>query len=201
MNLVVEKSEQLFSLATALCVTGAGIYFGYTAFERLMYPTPVWFTAYYAVTVSATALVKVVLFFIYRAFEKKSDSPVIRVMKFDCILDFFITLMTVITLIVSKSGSYSVDAVFGIIISIIITVSAIKLVISSAKTLVNYVPSAVREKVEKIIPQAKDNIIYISLSDGITAFVNADIPDDELPAVKHQCLEKAGVRIHIFKGE
>ena len=201
MNLVVEKSEQLFSLAIALCVTGAGLYFGYSAFERLMYPTPVWFTAYYAVTISATALVKIALFFIYRAFEKMSESPVIRVMKFDCILDFFITVMTVITLIVSKSGTYSVDAVFGIIISIAITVSAVKLVISSGKQLINYVPSAVREKVAEIIPAEKENITYIIRSDGITAFVDADIPDDDLPALKQQCFEKAGVKINTFKGE
>ena len=127
----------------------AGFYFGYTALERFIYPTPVWFTAYYAVTISAAALVKAALFLIYGVFEKKSQSPVIRIMKFDCILDFFITLMTLITLFVSKNGTYSIDAVFGIIISIIITVSAIRQVISSAKILVNYVPYAVREKVEE----------------------------------------------------
>lgn len=201
MNLAVDKCEQLFSLAIAMCVTGAGLYFGYTAFERLMYPTPVWFTAYYAITISAAALVKVVLFLIYGRFEKKSKSPVIRIMKFDCILDFFITVMTLITLIISKNGSYAVDAVFGIVISIIITVSAVRLVISSAKTLVNYVPSAVLEKVEEIIPQAKDKIIYITSSEGITAYADAEIREEDLSAIKEKCQSEAGVKIHTFKGE
>ncbi|MBR3621627.1 MAG: cation transporter [Clostridia bacterium] len=201
MNLAIDKSEQLFTLLIALCVTGAGFYFGYTALERFIYPTPVWFTAYYAVTISAAALVKAALFLIYGVFEKKSQSPVIRIMKFDCILDFFITLMTLITLFVSKNGTYSIDAVFGLIISIIITVTAIRQVISSAEILVNYVPSAVRDKVEEIYPGAKNEIIYITTPEGIEAFIKADVPGADTPASAEKCFIETGVKIHKFKGE
>lgn len=201
MNLAIDKSEQLFTLLIAVCVTGAGLYFGYTALERFMYPTPVWFTVYYAVIISAAAIVKALLFFIYGVFEKKSQSPVIRIMKFDCILDFFITLMTLITLFVSKYGTYSIDAVFGIIISIIITVSAIRQVISSAKILVNYVPYAVREKVEESFPDAKDRIIYITTPEGIEAYIEADVSGADMPASADKCFNETGVKIHILKGE
>ena len=201
MKLAIDKSEQLFSLVIALFVTGAGLYFGYTAVERLMYPTPVWFTTYYAVTISAAALVKVLLFLIYGRFEKKSRSPVIRMMKIDCILDFFITLMTLITLYVSKSGTYSVDAVFGIIISIVITVTAVKQVISSAKNLINYVPSDTRAKVEEILPEADGGITYITSSEGITAYIKADIPTENLSVKAERCLNEAGVEINIIGGE
>ena len=134
----IPKCENLFSFLTALAMTGVGLYFAYTALERLMYPTPVWFTYYYLAALIITCAVKIALLFIYSRLGKKSESPVIKVMKYDCILDFFITMMTVITLIVSKTGTYAVDSVFGIIISIIMTVTAVKLVISNGKELVDY---------------------------------------------------------------
>ncbi len=134
----IPKCENLFSFLTALAMTGAGLYFAYTALERLMYPTPVWFTYYYLAALLITCAVKAVLFFVYGRLGGKSGSPVIKVMKYDCILDFFITLMTVLTLIVSKAGTYAVDSVFGIIISVIMTVTAIKLLITNGRELVDY---------------------------------------------------------------
>ncbi len=134
----IPKCESLFSFLTAMAMTGAGLYFAYTSLERLMYPTPVWFTYYYLAALIFTCAVKIALFFVYGRLGRKSDSPVIKVMKYDCILDFFITLMTVITLTVSKTGTYAFDSVFGIIISIIMTVTAIKLLISNGRDLVDY---------------------------------------------------------------
>ena len=109
--------------------------------------------------------------------------------------------MTLITLFVSKYGTYSIDAVFGIIISIIITVSAIRQVISSAKILVNYVPYAVREKVEESFPDAKYRIIYITTPEGIEAFIKADVSGADMPASADKCFNETGVKIHIIKGE
>lgn len=140
LRVSISKSENLFSFLTALAMTGAGLYFAYTSLERMMYPTPIWFTYYYLAALLITCAVKAALYFIYGFLGKKSESPVIKVMKYDCILDFFITLMTVITLAVSKSGTYAVDSVFGIIISVIMTVTAVRLLISNGKELVDYEP-------------------------------------------------------------
>lgn len=138
VSVSIPKCENLFSFLTALAMTGAGLYFGYTSLERLMYSTPVWFTYYYLAALIFTCAVKIALFFVYGRLGRKSSSPVIRVMKYDCILDFFITLMTVITLAVSKAGTYALDAVFGIIISVIMTVTAIRLLLSNGRELVDY---------------------------------------------------------------
>jgi hypothetical protein len=63
------------------------------------------------------------------------------------------------------------------------------------------VPSDVREKVEEIIPQAKDKITYITSSEGITAYADAEIREEDLSAIKEKCQSEAGVKIHTFKGE
>ena len=197
----VEKGEQLFSMLISITVTLAGLGFGYTAFERLMYPTPVWFTYGYAFMLAGTAAAKMILYFVYNIFFKKSYSPVIKVMRYDCILDFFITAVTVVTLIVSKFGLYALDAVAGIIISAAMVITAVKLVISSGKLLVNYVSPETREILAGLLPDSVRIVTFESTSSGITAFLSSELPQEDLSALRRECLEKAGVEIFTVKGE
>ena len=197
----VEKGEQLFSMLISITVTLAGLGFGYTAFERLMYPTPVWFTYGYAFMLAGTAAAKMILYFVYDIFFKKSHSPVIKVMRYDCILDFFITAVTVVTLIVSKFGLYALDAVAGIIISAAMVITAVKLVISSGKLLVNYVSPETREILTGLLPDSVRIVTFETTSSGITAFLSGELPQEDLSALRRECLEKAGVEIFTVKGE
>lgn len=199
----VLKSEQLFSFLMSLAVAFSGFYFAYTSLERLMYPTPVWYTYYYLGVLIATALVKLGLCFFYRAFSKKTGSPVVRVMAFDSILDFFITAVTVLTLYISGNGNFAFDAVFGIVISIIIIVSAIKLIISNAKGLINFVSSKDREAVDEILsahnikPEA---VSYHNVSDYTEAYVKSDVlNENDIFNAKEECREKTGIILNFIK--
>ncbi len=197
--LTVLKSEQLFSFIMAVMVLIAGLYFGYSSLERFMYPAPIWFTMLYAGVLAATDIVKIILFFVYGKLYNKNNSPVIRVMKYDCILDFFITLMTIVSLIVSNYGSFSFDALFGLIISIIIVVSAVKMIISAGAVLINYVPSDKRDIVCNVFKDESVNlksVTFITFSDKSEAFVECDISDDaKAKTLKEKCLEQADTEI------
>ncbi|MGN1118336.1 MAG: cation transporter, partial [Acutalibacteraceae bacterium] len=59
----VRKSEQLFSFLMALAVAFTGFYFAYSSVERLMYPTPVWYTGLFLAVLILTALIKAGMFF------------------------------------------------------------------------------------------------------------------------------------------
>jgi divalent metal cation (Fe/Co/Zn/Cd) transporter len=76
------------------------------------------------------------MIFVFRYLSKKAESPVIKVMAVDGILDFFVSGVTVLTLVLTKSGGYVYDAVFGVIIGIIIMVGAVKLLVSSVKAII-----------------------------------------------------------------
>ncbi|HAX84255.1 MAG TPA: hypothetical protein DCY15_07390 [Ruminococcaceae bacterium] len=201
MGGMLKKSEQLFSFVISVTVVAAGFYFGYTSLERLIYPTPVWFSTLYAAVVAATAGAKAVMFFIYSAFEKKSGSPVVRVMKFDCILDMFITVVSVITLLVSQYSDYAIDAVCGLVISIIILISAAKMLISNAKKLIDYVPSATRDKVSVILTDYSDSFTvneldYQNDGDSVVCYVSAQCENNAvLEIIMQRCLDEANVRI------
>lgn len=198
-EMTVNKSEQLFSFLMAIIVMFAGFYFGYCSLERLMYPTPIWFTPLYAGVLAGTAAVKVLMFFFYGRISKKTDSPIVRVMKYDCVLDFFITLMTVIGLVVSKNGTYSFDAVLGLVISVIIVVSAIKMIVSSGKALVNYVGAQERENLADILEEnglKYGEISFITDGEKTVALIeSASGPEADTEKIKNECKEKLGMEI------
>ena len=196
-----EKGEQLFSFLMSLIIVLAGFYFAYNSIERFMYPTPVWFITIYAVVLAGTALAKIIMYFIYNSFSKKSNSPVIKVMKTDCILDFCITLITIVTLIVSQYGSYSFDALFGLIISLIIIISAFKMLFSSGKSLINYVSYEDRVKLKEIIEKYKSDIEiseinFYTVDNFKFAYIKTEITDKSiLDNFMIEVYDKTGINI------
>ncbi len=195
---VVKKSEQLLSFIMAIVVAAAGFVFAYSSLERLMYPTLVWFMTRYMTVLIGTAVAKILMFLFYRYEGKKASSPVIKVMSFDCILDFFITVITVMTLILSRNGSYAFDAVFGLVISAVIIVSAVKMIVSSAAVLINHVGADKREEIEKILSENLDNfeeISYYTDGEKTEAYVTVkEMPSEETRLeVKRLCLEKESI--------
>ena len=198
----VRKSEQLFSLLIALVVAFTGFYFAYSSLERLMYPTPVWYTGLYLAVLIATAIVKVVMFFIYKAYSRKTTSPVIKVMSYDSLLDFFITSVTVLTLYISAKGNFAFDAVFGIIISIVIIVSAVKLIITNAKGLINFVSADDRKMLGEILSKYAVKIISLSYQttpDGTQAYLKARFDNEnDIAFIKDECENKTGIILNII---
>ena len=145
------KGEQLFSFLISGVIVFTGLYFAYSAMERLMYPTPVWYTTLYLTALCVTAGVKLAMFVFVRAAGKKQDSPVLRLIAFDSLLDFFIGCFTVLTLLLSGRASFSFDALFGLVISAAITLPALRMLLRSGAQLINYVPAGARSLVNKAL--------------------------------------------------
>ena len=141
----ISKTEDLltFIISTLICFTG--FYFAYSSVERLMYPTSVSYRTKYLYILIATAFAKLIMYAVLKSINKKGNSDILRVMSTDCILDFFITGVTVMTLLISTYGTYAADALCGIVISIIITVSAVRTLLASCRKLVGYLPTEERE--------------------------------------------------------
>lgn len=133
---IVKRTQHLLSFVMSVVVAISGFYFAYNSLERFVYPTPVNYMTKYLWLIVGTTFVKLLMIFVFRYLGKKAESPVIRVMAVDGVLDFFVSGVTVLTLELTKSGSYAYDAVCGLAIGILITVGAIKLVISSVKAII-----------------------------------------------------------------
>ena len=204
---VVNKSEQLLSFVLSIVVAAVGFGFAYSSIERFMYPTPVWFSTKYFAIILATVLAKIGMFFFYRAFSKRIASPVIKVFAADSLLDCFITTATLISFTLTRYTEFTIDAVFGLTISVIIIINAFKMLKQSASSLLNIVSRDKRDEVESIISsfeviEKNDEIsYYIGNNEKITAYVeiktSAICSLEELTCVEQQikkrCLEEAGV--------
>ncbi len=150
----LKKGEQLFSCVISVILTFTAAYFAYSSLERLMYPTPVWYTPLHLWTLLGTALGKLLIFFVFRAAARKEASPVARLMATDSLLDLCISLISALTLWLSSKETFRVDAVCGLVISILIAVPAVKSVVKTAAGLVGYVPAKKRELVNGILADA-----------------------------------------------
>lgn len=195
------KTEQLLSFVLSVLVGIAGFVFLYSSLERLMYPTPVWFQLKFLYIVIATALIKLLMFFFLRYSYKKSGSDIIKIIAYDSLLDFFITAVTVITLFVSAKGVYAVDSFCGIVISVMILVSAFKLIKESTGKLMSIPEKGKREAIEEILLSfgltAENSELVFSVTDKESAYLVADSAEAE--EIKRQIFEKTGTKIYFAK--
>ena len=206
---VPEKSEQLLAFLLSAVVAFVGVSFAYSSLERLIYPAPVWFSVKYFFIVLLTVFVKLFLFFFYRAWGKKTGSRVLRVLQADSLMDCVITTATLLSFTLTRWLEFAVDAMFGLVISVILLIGAAKLLVTHLRALLNVVPAETREQVEAAVSACNavadcTNIQYhIGRNDETAAFVfascNPELPQEvcqhALQALAQQTLEQTGVAL------
>ncbi len=197
----ISKAEELLTFVMSVIIGITGFCFAYSSVERLMYPTSVSYRTQYLFILIATAIAKLIMFSVFRTLNRKSNSDILKVMSTDCILDFFITSVTVMTLLISTYGSYAADAICGIVISIIITVSAVKMIFTACSKLIGYVPTKKREAflsaLSEILDEDLIESVGFSVSVGKTeAFVySAEYPAEEK---LKEISKKTGITVYII---
>ena len=199
------KGEQLLSFLLSVVVAIVGVSFAWSSLERLMYPTPVWFSVKYFCIVLMTALAKLGMFFFYRAFARKTQSDVLRVLQADSLMDCFITTATLLSFTLTRYLSFAVDAIFGLAISVFLFVGAAKLMTSHLRALLCLVKKETRLQVETILSSCEELANYekiqydIGKSGAITAFVTlpsaAFQNDGALQRVADTAKEQTGVKL------
>ncbi|MBR2892631.1 MAG: cation diffusion facilitator family transporter [Clostridia bacterium] len=201
---LIRNCENLLSFIMSVIVGITGFAFAYSSLERLMYPTPLWYRKKYMYLLIVTAAVKLIMHFAFKALGKKSHSPVLKVMAFDSLLDFFITAVTVMSLAVSGRGSYSIDAFCGIGISLVLIVSAVKMIFSSAGRLTGYVSKGKRLHTQELLFEhcGEDNVVSLTfLSGGEKPEALAELSSrtEISETVLTQIENETGITVHIIK--
>lgn len=145
------RMEYVTAFIMSLIMTVAGLGFAYTSIGRIITPVPVWFFTKYAIIIAVTCLVKLLLGVVFLIRNKKSPSTITKTVMLDSFLDCGITLITLISFTVSNYTNFMFDAVFGLIISIVITVGGIKLVISSVSEILGQQNYEIQANAENLI--------------------------------------------------
>ncbi len=160
-----KKTEQFLSFVISATVAFSAFYFAYNSLERLTYPTPVSFAVKYLVIILGTAVIKLAMFAVLGLCARKSGSGVIRLMSLDSLLDFFITSVTALTLILSVDGKYAFDALCGLGISAVILFTAVKNLLSALSFLTESPTKGAREKLTDILKDKSVIGINFNLSE------------------------------------
>lgn len=179
------RTEDLLNLLISYVITITGFAFAYTSLERLMYPVPVWYSSLYAVIIAATAAVKLILVFFFKAVSKKYGSQTVRGIETDSLLDFFITLCTLVSFTLSDKVSFSLDGAAGIIISIILIVQGIKMTAFICKKIAGKRNDELCEKAKAFIKKNGIECSDIQCHEyGDIKIFTADIKAEEKEALK-----------------
>ncbi len=160
-----KKTEQLLSFVISVTVAFSAFYFAYNSLERLTYPTPVSFAVKYLVIILVTAAVKLLMFILLRLYGKKSSSEIVRLISLDSLLDFFITSVTALTLILSIDGKYAFDALCGMGISFVILFTAVRNLISALSMLTESPAKKKREILADILEGRDVKALNFNLSE------------------------------------
>lgn len=129
------RLEYVASMLMALVVCVVGITFLTSAVDRLVLASLIVFRwTYFGILIGAMVL-KAGLGVFYYQCNKKLNSDVIKCAFYDSILDSAVTAMTIIGTLLTKYIQLRLDAVFGIIVSVIMLVGGIKLFIDGIKSI------------------------------------------------------------------
>ena len=131
------KIQSLCTFVISMIIFVTGAYFIYNGLERLMYPLQISYSNQYAIIITVTVFVKILMGFMYMAFNKKKPSPVIKALITDSFLDCAITVLALMGLFLITRVKFAADGMFAIVIGTAITVEAFKSIIEQAKFLVN----------------------------------------------------------------
>jgi len=131
-----ERAQSLASFVINIFITVCGLYFIYNGLDRVFYPLPVSYFLRYALVITATIFVKILLGIMFYFANKKYPCAVLKALLLDSFLDCFITLFIVIGLFLVNKLGIAIDGWFAIICGGIITVCAIKNIIDESKFLI-----------------------------------------------------------------
>lgn len=129
------KAEYISGLFMSLLMTAAGLTFAYNSLERFFVPTTLFYFEKYLCILGFTCLVKFFMGIISMKAYKRTFSPILKTISLDSFLDCAITAITIISFITASKFNITTDAMAGLLISIIITVSGIRLIVSSVTML------------------------------------------------------------------
>lgn len=191
------RMEDVTAFIMSLIMTAAGLSFAYSSLGRLMTPVPVWYFTKYAVIIGATCLVKLILGIVFALRYKKEHSSVLKTVMLDSFLDCGITAVTLVSFTLSNNLGITLDAVLGLVISIIITVMGIRLILSSVAELMGQHHGEYEKVILEIIASTDENIVVNEISihtygkEKVYITLNLSLTDRETDLVAVQNIIKS----------
>ena len=152
------RMEYVTSFIISIIMVFSGISFCFNSLERFLAPTPIWYFKNFAIIIGITCLVKLFLGIVFVIHNKKEQSPIFKTIMLDSFLDCSITFVTLISFTLSHKIGFTLDAFLGLAISISITVSGIRLVVSSLSQVIGCTDGKTEKEIADLISNINNGV-------------------------------------------
>lgn len=136
-NLGYGRVEYLASFVVSVVAVVFGGIFFFRSFNRMAMPEPIWFGWQNCVMLAVTVPVKLCMGFTFLHFGKKYSSSALTAIALDCFCDVGVTATSLVSFAISGVVDYAVDAIVGIVLSVIIVAFGVGMVIKNVKIIVH----------------------------------------------------------------
>ena len=130
------RGEYLAGFIVAVVAAIVGVLFFVQSLNRMAMPEPIWFGWQNCVLICVTVPFKLGLGLLYGFANRKLKSKAIKAMTLDSFMDVGITSASIVAFAVSSQVDYAADAIFGMVISVVVVAFAIKLIAENVKNVV-----------------------------------------------------------------
>ena len=136
-----ERVEYISALVVAFIILFLGVELAVSSVEKIILnfkePYLPEFDAWLVYVLSFSVVVKVVMFFVYRTNGKKAQSPVLKAMALDSIMDVAAVLAAIL---IGRLASVNLDGYMGLAVSVLIFVGGIKIAKDTVSGLIGVAP-------------------------------------------------------------
>ena len=163
-----ERYEQIMALIVAVIVMAIGVLLSKSSIEKLIAPEPTTVSVTTYVILGLAILVKIFQMFLYSDFAKSINSDVLKASSIDSRNDVISTSAVVVAMVlVNIFGNigFSIDGAFGLIVSVFIIISAVKLIKETIGPLLGEMPD------KEFVQSLKDKILSYEGVLGLHDFV------------------------------
>ena len=126
-----ERYEQIMALIVAVIVFSIGVLLGKSSIEKIISPETTTVSLVTYIILVIAILVKLLQMFVYKDFAKSINSEILKASSYDSRNDVISTSVVLIaTLLIDLFANinFSIDGVFGVLVSLFIIISSVKLI-------------------------------------------------------------------------
>ena len=163
-----QRYEQIMALIVAVIVMAIGILLSKSSIEKLIAPEPTSVSVITYVILGLAILVKLFQMWLYSDFSKSINSDILKASSIDSRNDVISTsavLVAMILINIFGDIGFSIDGLFGLIVSVFIMISAIKLIKETIGPLLGEMPD------KEFVQSLKDKILSYDGVLGIHDFL------------------------------
>ena len=142
-----------FVVATVSVVLG-GVFF-MRSLNRLAMPEPLYFGTLYCILIGVALAVKIGLAVMFTIANRKFRSKALAALMLDSYLDVGITATSLVSFAIASQVDFAVDAIVGIVVSIIVIIFGIVMIASNLKSVV------VGDKCEEEKEQVRTTVLQV----------------------------------------